>query len=126
MNRFHNGLRARQLLAIGHEIWHPRGAVELLLSVRMSPPTASGSTVRQRRQRRLWRIDRTIEERTRRVTANTINTDALFFTSLVTPEAIEHVNNALMKRIVEVAAAITSNPRARVWFLGGGASLAAM
>ena len=60
------------------------------------------------------------------MTANTINTDALFFTSLVTPEAIEHVNNALMKRIVEVAAAITSNPRARVWFLGGGASLAAM
>ena len=56
----------------------------------------------------------------------TIDTDALFFTSLVTPEAIARVNDALLPRIAEVAARIVVNPRTRVWFLGGGASLAAM
>lgn len=55
-----------------------------------------------------------------------MNTDALFFTSLVTPEALTRVNDVLMPRVAEVAGAIAANPRARVWFLGGGASLAAM
>ena len=60
------------------------------------------------------------------MTANTIDTNALFFTSLVTPEAIEHVNNALTSRIARLGAEIAANPKARVWYLGGGASLAAM
>lgn len=55
-----------------------------------------------------------------------INTDALFFTSLVTPEALERVNGPLAPAIAEAAAEIAADPRARVWFIGGGASLAAM
>jgi fructoselysine-6-P-deglycase FrlB-like protein len=55
-----------------------------------------------------------------------MNTDALFFTSLVTPEALERVNGPLAPVIAEAAAAIAADPRARVWFIGGGASLAAM
>lgn len=55
-----------------------------------------------------------------------MNTDALFFTSLATPEALERVNGPLAPAIAAAAAEIARDPRARVWFIGGGASLAAM
>lgn len=55
-----------------------------------------------------------------------IDTDALFFTSLVTPEALARVNGELAPVIAEVAAKIAADPQARCWFMGGGASLAAL
>lgn len=55
-----------------------------------------------------------------------MQTDALFFTSLVTPDALERVNGALAPAIAEAAAAVAADPKARLWFLGGGASLSAM
>jgi fructoselysine 6-phosphate deglycase len=55
-----------------------------------------------------------------------IDTDALFFTSLETPAALARVNGDLAPAIGDVAARIAADPRARCWFLGGGASLAAL
>lgn len=59
------------------------------------------------------------------MTAN-VNTNALFFTSLVTPDALARVNGPLAPVIADAAKAIAADPKARVWFLGGGASLSAM
>lgn len=58
--------------------------------------------------------------------AGAVDTDALFFTSLETPAALARVNGELAPAIAEVAGRIARDPRARCWFLGGGASLAAL
>jgi fructoselysine 6-phosphate deglycase len=54
------------------------------------------------------------------------NTDALFFTSLVTPGAIAENHSRLSTTINEIAKAIARSPRPRLYFIGGGASNAAM
>jgi fructoselysine 6-phosphate deglycase len=56
----------------------------------------------------------------------TPDTDALFFTSLVTPEAIAENRIRLAGTISAIAAAIAKSPRPRLYFIGGGASNAAM
>ncbi len=57
---------------------------------------------------------------------HTIDTDALYFTSLVTAEGIEETRNRLGSVLKEIGAAIAASPRPRVYALGGGASNAAM
>src|SRR4051794_18280585 len=54
------------------------------------------------------------------------DTDALFFTSLVTPADIAENHARLTATITDIAAAIAKSPRPRLYFIGGGASLAAM
>jgi fructoselysine-6-P-deglycase FrlB-like protein len=56
----------------------------------------------------------------------TVNTDALFFTSLVTADAIAENRARLGATIAEIAAAIAASERPRLYFVGGGASNAAM
>ncbi len=60
------------------------------------------------------------------MTANSIDTDALFFTSLVTPDAIQRVVTDLEPVIADIAAGIAATASPRLYFLGGGASLSAM
>ena len=55
-----------------------------------------------------------------------VNTDALFFTSLETPAAIDRVNGELAPAIRDLAEQIASTPNPRLYLTGGGASLAAM
>lgn len=59
-------------------------------------------------------------------TDSQLNTDALFFASLVTPAAVADGAERLDGSIEELAKEIGGNPNARVFFVGGGASLAAM
>src|SRR5579885_489398 len=54
-----------------------------------------------------------------------INTESLFFASLVTPPAIERVNGALAPAIERVARDIAAAPSPAVYFVACGASLAA-
>lgn len=56
----------------------------------------------------------------------TVDTDALYFTSLVTAEGIEETRTRLDSTLQEIGKAIASSPRPRVYALGGGASNAAM
>jgi fructoselysine 6-phosphate deglycase len=60
------------------------------------------------------------------VTVNSLDTEALFFTSLVTPNAIRRVVTDLEPVIADIAAGIAATRSPRLYFLGGGASLAAM
>ena len=54
-----------------------------------------------------------------------INTESLFFASLVTPEAIERVNQTLAPAIERIARDIAAVPSPTVYFVACGASLAA-
>ncbi|HEX5500587.1 MAG TPA: SIS domain-containing protein, partial [Thermomicrobiales bacterium] len=59
-------------------------------------------------------------------TVDALDTDALFFTSLETPGAIQRVVTELEPAIADIAAGIAATQSPRLYFLGGGASLAAM
>ena len=54
-----------------------------------------------------------------------INTESLFFASLVTPQAIARVNDALAPAIEQLARDVAAAASPKVYFVACGASLAA-